>query len=241
VKGHYDEQDLGRRTAAAAVFASAAGVAYATIPDSQGVILACYKADSGQLRLSNTGGCGPSESALSWNRVGPAGPPGPTGPQGMPGPPGPAGVSGYQTVSSDEVVAAPNELGQAFASCPEPGVAIGVDSSRPRPMPGSCRVDRAQKPVVCHPACGRSSRSRPTTSPPASRPRPCAPSNRDRAVRKDDAETASAKVGARTESRSRGAQRFAQGGRGLGGGCAGGSDIAVRIATSTDEFINSGF
>jgi hypothetical protein len=62
-------------TAAAAVFASAAGVAYATIPDSQGVILACYKADSGQLRLSNTGGCGPSESALSWNRVGPAGPP----------------------------------------------------------------------------------------------------------------------------------------------------------------------
>jgi hypothetical protein len=134
-------------TAAAAVFASAAGVAYATIPDSQGVILACYKADSGQLRLSNTGGCGPSESALSWNRVGPAGPPGPTGPQGMPGPPGPAGVSGYQTVSSDEVVAAPNELGQAFASCPEPGVAIGggflqttanarIVSSRPGPEAG---------------------------------------------------------------------------------------------------------
>jgi hypothetical protein len=76
---------------AAAVLALAAGVAYATIPDGQGVIHACFKTDSGQLRVSDAGACNPSETPLSWSQAGPAGPQGPPGPQGLAGPPGPGG------------------------------------------------------------------------------------------------------------------------------------------------------
>ncbi len=93
--------------------ALAAGVAYATIPDDQGVIHACYKTDNGQLRVVDVGGgsgCGPSESAVTWNQTGPPGAPGPQGPKGDPGPqgvPGPQGdpgadgqpgISGYTVV-----------------------------------------------------------------------------------------------------------------------------------------------
>jgi Collagen triple helix repeat (20 copies) len=118
---------------AAAALGLAGGVAYAIIPDSAGVIHACFKADNGQLRLTNTGACGANETSLSWNQTGPAGPPGPVGSQGPAGPPGPAGsqgppgptgVSGYETVSGASVLVDPGELGQAFALCPEPKVAI---------------------------------------------------------------------------------------------------------------------
>jgi hypothetical protein len=66
--------------AAVALLALAAGVAYATIPDAQGVIHACYKA-SGNLRVIGSGSCGSGETALDWNQ---SGPPGPTGPHGGP-------------------------------------------------------------------------------------------------------------------------------------------------------------
>jgi hypothetical protein len=58
-----------------AALALSAGVAYATIPDSSGVIHACYKAN-GQLRVISSGGCASGEMALDWNQSGPAGPPG---------------------------------------------------------------------------------------------------------------------------------------------------------------------
>jgi hypothetical protein len=54
------------------------GIAYATIPGSNGVIHACYKA-SGQLRVIDSGSCGSGETALTWNQSGPPGPPGPPG------------------------------------------------------------------------------------------------------------------------------------------------------------------
>src|SRR5437016_737383 len=77
---------------AAAVIGS--GVAYATVPDSSGVIHACYKIDGkgqltgdGDLRLidpSSTkpeaAACTKNEAALNWNQIGQTGPAGPQGP-----------------------------------------------------------------------------------------------------------------------------------------------------------------
>lgn len=59
--------------AAGAAVALAVGVAQAAIPDSEGVIHACYSRNGGALRISDTGSCKASEVALSWNHVGPAG------------------------------------------------------------------------------------------------------------------------------------------------------------------------
>lgn len=70
-----------------AVVSGFAAVAYATIPDSQGVINACYKKGAGTLRVADsTRECLKSETGLTWAQRGPQGPPGP------PGPPGPAGT-----------------------------------------------------------------------------------------------------------------------------------------------------
>jgi hypothetical protein len=81
------------------MLALAAGVAYATIPDSNGVIHACYKTANGQLRVIDSNGCHPSETALSWSQTGPQGPPGATGPTGATGPQGPAGADSTKTVA----------------------------------------------------------------------------------------------------------------------------------------------
>jgi hypothetical protein len=82
--------------AAVAALALAGAVAYATIPDSGGVIHGCYQRNNGQLRVIDTGAgqtCNPSESAISWNQTGPSGP---QGPAGAAGPQGPAGSQGVQ-------------------------------------------------------------------------------------------------------------------------------------------------
>ena len=59
--------------AAAVAIAAAVGIAKAAIPDSNGVIRACYTKNGGALRVSDTGACKSTEVALSWNEVGPAG------------------------------------------------------------------------------------------------------------------------------------------------------------------------
>jgi hypothetical protein len=76
------------------VFAGA--VAFASIPDSAGMIHGCYNTVSGGLRVidSPADQCRPSETAISWNQVGPAGATGPQGPQG------PSGVVGIQVVNA---------------------------------------------------------------------------------------------------------------------------------------------
>jgi hypothetical protein len=78
------------------VAALAGGVAYATIPDGEGVIHACYRSDSGAVRLIETPDqkCFDGEAAIDWNQRGPIGPAGPVGPAGPAGPPGPAGPQG---------------------------------------------------------------------------------------------------------------------------------------------------
>src|SRR5690348_1712174 len=83
----------------------AGGVAYASIPDSSGVVHACYLKSGGALRvIDNTvADCKSNETALSWSQTGPKGASGARGPtgangtngtNGAPGPPGAAGTSG---------------------------------------------------------------------------------------------------------------------------------------------------
>ena len=75
-------------------------IAYASIPDGNGVIHGCFKTSNGSLRLIDAPSvqCDPkNETAISWNQTGPvgaAGQPGPAGPQGPSGPQGPAGPAG---------------------------------------------------------------------------------------------------------------------------------------------------
>src|SRR3974390_106419 len=77
---------------------AAAGVAYATIPDSNGVIHGCYERSTGTLRVidSSVTNCSSKETAIAWNVQGPQGVQGPIGPQGATGPQGSAGPQGPQ-------------------------------------------------------------------------------------------------------------------------------------------------
>jgi hypothetical protein len=117
--------------ALAGVFALAAGgsIAWASIPDSDGVIHGCYDKVSGKLRVADTEdgepkGCANHETALTWNQQGLPGPPGPPGPEGPKGetgdtgPQGPPGASGWERVS-DTTEFNEDDRKQAFASCPE--------------------------------------------------------------------------------------------------------------------------
>ena len=82
-------------------------VAFASIPDSPtgsgGVISGCFKTQNGQLRVIDpaTEQCLPSETAISWNQVGPTGPQGPQGIQGIQGPIGDTGPQGVQGLKGD--------------------------------------------------------------------------------------------------------------------------------------------
>ena len=64
-----------------AVIAIGIGVgafAYASIPDSGGVIHGCYKTSDGKLRVVDST-CASGETSLNWNQTGPVGPQGPVG------------------------------------------------------------------------------------------------------------------------------------------------------------------
>jgi hypothetical protein len=83
-----------------AVLVIGAGVAYATIPDSAGVIHGCYD-NKGALRVidpSSGGACKNNETSLSWSQTGPQGPPGQDGTNGTNGT---NGVSGWEMVQED--------------------------------------------------------------------------------------------------------------------------------------------
>jgi type VI protein secretion system component Hcp len=97
-------------TVAGALAALAVGsVAFGAIPDSGGVINACYEKGSGKLRVTDTEttkpkACTSDEAPLNWNQRGPQGPQGEPGPQGVPGPVGPQGPSGAPPALHTEVV-----------------------------------------------------------------------------------------------------------------------------------------
>jgi collagen triple helix repeat protein len=101
----WKEAAMRNRVATAALAALAAlalsGIAYATIPDDNGVIHGCYAKSGGSLRVIDAGvtNCSKSETSLNWNvkgATGPVGPQGAQGAQGAQGPQGPAGPQGPQ-------------------------------------------------------------------------------------------------------------------------------------------------
>lgn len=125
--------------AAGASLALTGGVAYATLGSSGDVILACYKSESGVLRVADGMGCRSSEKAVSWNKTGPQGPvgmmghdgaqgepgaPGAKGDTGATGPQGPAGadgadgVSGYLLITSGEVFVDGHSVETLAGTCP---------------------------------------------------------------------------------------------------------------------------
>src|SRR5262245_48023941 len=75
--------------------------AYASIPDSGGVIHGCYTpggTTAGKLRVINTDAgqsCKATANPLNWNQQGVQGPPGPAGPQGPSGSPTPDTFRSY--------------------------------------------------------------------------------------------------------------------------------------------------
>lgn len=89
----------------------AGGVAYASIPDSSGVIHGCYQKINGQLRVIDPGAggaCSSSESPLAWNQF-----------------------SGYEIVSSafDETGGPPFTAFSESQSCPAGKSVLGGGAS----------------------------------------------------------------------------------------------------------------
>jgi hypothetical protein len=79
---------------------AAGGIAYAAIPDSNGVIHGCYQVNSGSLHVVGTnptvggGKCSANERSLDWNQKGPTGAKGATGARGPTGARGATGATG---------------------------------------------------------------------------------------------------------------------------------------------------
>lgn len=70
-----------------AVIVIGGGIAYATIPDSGGVIHGCVAKGTGNLSVIDTEAgeaCNAKQTPLDWNQTGPQGPPGPPGPGAEP-------------------------------------------------------------------------------------------------------------------------------------------------------------
>jgi Type VI secretion system effector, Hcp len=126
----------------------AAAVAVATVPDSGGVIHACYDVNgsgepasgatltvidpsAGQTCAAATVGASPGQRELSWNQQGPAGTPGAPGQQGPQGPPGNTTTvtkGGTLTLSGGQVLQVESAGG-------------GVTLPTPiRPLPGGSNV-----------------------------------------------------------------------------------------------------
>jgi Collagen triple helix repeat (20 copies) len=94
--------------AAALVFGGLAATALAQIPDSDGVIHACYHTANGGLRIVTDGTeCTGSEQELTWFQTGAPGSIGATGPDGPQGPIGPQGLAGADGADGADGAAGP--------------------------------------------------------------------------------------------------------------------------------------
>ena len=128
---------------AGAVAALAVGsLAFAAIPDVNGVIHGCYDKQSGLMRVTDTDtnkpkACTTSESALDWNKQGvqgiqgvpgPQGSVGPVGPAGPQGPTGPAGPKGDKGDQGDPGPAGPATLPTAYIKRVNNAVFVPQDS-----------------------------------------------------------------------------------------------------------------
>ncbi len=77
-----------------ALLVAAGGVAFASIPNSSGVVHACYQKKGGGLRVIGGGKCRKSEKSLAWNQQGSQGVQGIKGAQGIQGGQGIQGAQG---------------------------------------------------------------------------------------------------------------------------------------------------
>jgi type VI protein secretion system component Hcp len=109
-----------------------AGVAFASVPDSGGVIHGCmvtspvlFGPAKGTVRIIDaaTDKCQGNETAIQWSQTGPAGADGAAGPTGLQGPQGPQGSQG--PAGKDAPNPAPNSVVVGTASIP------GVTGSNP--------------------------------------------------------------------------------------------------------------
>jgi Putative metal-binding motif len=92
----------------------AGGLAYATIPASNGVINGCYEKRTGILRVIDAEAgksCLSLETPISWNRRGDPGPAGPQGPKGDQGPAGPPGEDGSDALAGQMCPAGHHVIG----------------------------------------------------------------------------------------------------------------------------------
>jgi hypothetical protein len=112
---------------------AAVGMAYASIPDSSGVIHACYQnvtSANKPVKLLNTSqktACPSGWLPVSWNQ------------QGIQGPPGTNGVSGYQLITAAGTVSA-NTGATVTAQCPGGKHEIGGGYEQ-TPNPGQFTTD----------------------------------------------------------------------------------------------------
>lgn len=109
----------------------AATVAFAQIPDSNGVIHACYHTGNGGIRVvDDPSECTSGEAPLEWYQTGAAGAQGPAGPQG---PMGPAGVDGVDGADgADGAQGAQGPAGPPGADGANgPGVGLASSTNRP--------------------------------------------------------------------------------------------------------------
>lgn len=138
---------LAAAAGAAVTAALVGGVAWATIPASNGVIKACYQQNGGQLRvIDGAETCRSSELPISWNQTGSQGSQGPTGLRGLLGPTGPPGVQGQQGQQGQQGIPGPN--GVNVTSTP---LAIGDPNC---PTGGSQLVAAGGTTYACNGAAG---------------------------------------------------------------------------------------
>ena len=82
------------------VTALAGGIAFATIPDSAGVIHACYGTDGNLRVVEDASKCRPSEKTLTWSQ-------------------GTAGISGYASLVSEVQSVPAHSRAEGSLDCPE--------------------------------------------------------------------------------------------------------------------------
>jgi hypothetical protein len=126
MKKHLRQRAMRLVLAATVLLALAAGIAYAAIPDSTGVIRGCYQATSGTLRVVGSnptvggGKCSSGEKPLNWSQRGPTGAKGATGADGTNGATGATGVTGVTGTTGPSGPTGPNGPGAISGSAVVP-------------------------------------------------------------------------------------------------------------------------
>ena len=124
--------------AATVLFGGLATSALAQIPDSDGVIHACYHTSNGGIRVVNDASeCGTSEEELTWFQSGSPGSVGAPGPQGETGAIGPAGPAGPQGAPGADGTDGTDGVDGAQGPAGPPGPAGPAGPQRPAGASGA--------------------------------------------------------------------------------------------------------